>query len=179
MSGTRGAAALALATPPLERARIAPGGPLVCVLDARRRSLDEDGLRGWARAESAALAGANTSRSYSFPYAVFAWHDGPVGVDIERVARCDERFAESIATPAELARAREVPDDERDRYVTAMWSSKEAVAKALGDALAYDPRRLDAPMLWPDGSAGPWRCAALDVDDGYVGWVCWRAAAGS
>lgn len=68
--------------------------------------------------------------------------------------------------------------DERiafDRTITSLWSSKEALAKALGDALAYDPRRLEAPVAWPDGRSGAWRARALELaQEDYVGWVCWR-----
>ena len=115
-----------------------------------------------------ALGGA--SRSYCGPYALVAWHDGPVGVDIERVLPCGTRFAESITTPAE--RDRMSLDD--DRELISLWSGKEALAKALGDAVAYDPRRLEAPAGWPDGVNGAWRATALDLPGDYVGWLCWK-----
>jgi phosphopantetheinyl transferase len=117
------------------------------------------------KARARAMGGA--SRSYCPPYALVAWHDGPVGVDIERVVPCDAAFAASIATPAER-----VP--RTDREIISLWSGKEALAKALGDAVDYDPRRLEAPAGWRDGSCGAWRAAALPVPDGYCGWVCWR-----
>jgi hypothetical protein len=97
-----------------------------------------------------------------------------VGVDIERVGRCDDAFACSIQTPAE--RATGSPHGDRDRYLTSLWSSKEALAKALGEPLAYEPRRLEGPGAWPEGRSGPWRARALDLGAGYLGWVCWRAA---
>ncbi len=104
-----------------------------------------------------------------------AWHSAPVGVDIERVAPCDEAFADSIRTPAERAAAtpqRRLPD----RHITSLWSSKEALSKALGDALDYDPRRLEGPQAWPNGRSGPWRAVTLDLaDDEHVAWLCWRA----
>jgi phosphopantetheinyl transferase len=108
-----------------------------------------------------------TSRSYCPPYAVVAWHDGPVGVDIERVVSCDTRFAESITTPSE-------PVPLGDREIISAWSGKEALAKALGDAVDYDPRRLESPSGWRNGVNGAWRASALPVPDGYCGWVCWR-----
>jgi hypothetical protein len=117
------------------------------------------------RARARALGGA--SRSYCDPYALVAFHDGPVGVDIERVVACDARFAESITTPAER-----VP--RTDAEIVSLWSGKEALAKALGDAVDYDPRRLEAPGGWPGGINGAWRAAALALPAGCVGWLCWR-----
>jgi phosphopantetheinyl transferase (holo-ACP synthase) len=95
-------------------------------------------------------------------------------VDIERVQRCDEAFAASIQTPRERV-ALPVQGD-RDRHFTSLWSGKEALSKALGDALAYDPRRLEGPLGWPDGRSGPWRAARLEVGAEHVAWVCWRHA---
>jgi hypothetical protein len=98
-----------------------------------------------------------------------------VGVDIERVGTCDSAFLESISTPAELqAQAREQPT-EIDLVATSLWSSKEALSKALGDPLAYDPRRLEGPGSWPGGRSGPWRATTLDVGPAHVAWVCWRS----
>jgi 4'-phosphopantetheinyl transferase EntD len=90
-----------------------------------------------------------------------------VGVDIELVRQLDEAFIDSICTPAERRTgARTDP--------TALWSSKEALAKALGDATQYDPRRLDSPIRWPEGRSGPWRGVALPVSPEYRAWVCWH-----
>ena len=96
-----------------------------------------------------------------------------VGIDIERVEPCEERFADSIRTPTE--RSSGWPQSDPDRFFTSLWSSKEALSKALGDALAYDPRRLEGPGTWPDGRSGPWRTATLDVGAEHVAWLCWRA----
>ncbi len=151
-----------------------PGGPEVRLLDARRAGLDEAGLLAWARAQTTAARAAFVTRSYRYPYAALAWHSDPVGIDLERVERCDAAFAESICTPAEWAEAGQTADS--DGYVTALWSSKEALAKALGDAIRYDPRRLESPMLWPRLRSGPWRCAPITVPADHTGWMCWRQA---
>jgi hypothetical protein len=148
--------------------------PLLRLLDARAAgAADEASLRELARAASAHAGAPFISRSYRFPFALVAAHSAAVGVDIERVEPCDRAFADSIRTPAERAAAAS-PHEDHDRYCTSLWSSKEALSKALGDALAYDPRRLEGPGAWPDGRSGPWRATPLDVPDGYVGWLCWR-----
>jgi len=146
----------------------------VRLIDARTSGLkDEAMLRERARGRSAEAGAPFTSRSYSFPFALVAWHSSPVGVDIERVQPCDEAFADSIRTPAE--RAVGAPQGDPGRFFTSLWSSKEALSKALGDALSYDPRWLEGPGAWPDGRSGPWRAMTLEVGAGHVAWLCWRA----
>jgi len=149
--------------------------PQVRLLDARQVAGDEDGLRRFARRLTASVAAPWVSRSYAFPYALVAWHDTAVGIDIERVEPCSAEFAELVCTPSETAHT--PADGPVDDYLTGLWSSKEALAKALGDALRYDPRRLGSPMYWPEGRAGTWRTAALTVPAGHCAWICWRDAA--
>jgi hypothetical protein len=151
--------------------------PEVRLLDARPAGLGEEGLRAWARRLTAASGAAHVARSYRWPWALVAWDERPVGVDVERVEPADRAFAASIATPAERG-ALPRSEAELARWTASLWSSKEALAKALGDALAYDPRRLEAPMRWPRLRAGAWRAAPVTVPPGHVGWVCWRAPAG-
>jgi hypothetical protein len=134
-----------------------PGEPRVELLDARILGLEAPELRERTRALSPKRA-AFISRSYRHPYALIVLHDTPVGIDIERIEICEPAFARSICTPGEAHDSGSVAH--RDRYFTSMWSSKEALAKALGDPLSYDPRRLDAPMHWPGGRAGAWRSAS-------------------
>jgi hypothetical protein len=151
--------------------------PVVRLLDARRDGLDEPALRERARAVTAALGRSHATRSYRFPYALVAAHDGPVGVDLERVEHVDRAFAASIATPDELEAldAGEAGDD-LAAWAIALWSGKEALAKALGDALSYDPRRLPSPLRWPNLRAGAWRAVPLPVPARHAGWLCWRTA---
>ncbi len=115
------------------------------------------------------------SRSYRWPYAVAATHAEPVGVDIERVEPMGRDFAESICTPQERAQLGPLLDD--DLLVASLWSGKEALAKALGDAVDYDPRRLDAPLIWPGGRSGRWRAKQIEVPPGHVGWLVWSGEA--
>jgi len=149
--------------------------PQVRLLDAREASVDEDGLRRWARGLSASVDARWVSRSYAFPYAMVAWHDAAVGVDIERIEPCSIAFAELVCTPSE--RAHVGADRALDDHLTSLWSSKEALAKALGDALRYEPSRLGSPMYWPDRRAGAWRAASLETPDRHFAWLCWRGPA--
>jgi hypothetical protein len=147
------------------------GAPQVALIDATHEGLAEAGLRTLARDLGTAVGAGAVSRSYCHPYGLVGWHAGPIGVDVERVVACPPEFGTSISTPAEQAAARWTTDDE----IVALWSSKEALSKALGDAINYDPRRLESPAGWPDGICGPWRAATLPLPEGYCGWVCWRA----
>ena len=148
----------------------AVGAPVVALIDGSGEGLEAASLKARARALGRPIGARAVSRSYAPPYALVGWHSGPVGVDIERVVSCDEQFARSICTPTE--RARSAWGSDRD--VVSLWSGKEALAKALGDAVRYDPRRLESPASWSGGASGPWRAATLTVPDGYCAWVCWR-----
>jgi phosphopantetheinyl transferase len=147
--------------------------PRVALIDASLEGLDEATLRSRARELGAARGSGSVSRSYCHPYALVACHPGPVGVDIERFSACPADFKRSICTPAEIASGQW----NTDRDVVSLWSSKEALSKALGDALDYDPRRLASPAEWPGGVCGPWRTVPVRVPGGYCAWVCWRRVA--
>ncbi len=150
--------------------------PRIVLLDAVAAGVsDSEGLRALARSLCEHDGATHCSRSYHFPFALIACHDEAVGVDIERVEHCDQTFADSILTPSERI-ASECTERGFHADITSLWSSKEALSKALGDALQYDPRRLEGPGCWRDGRSGPWRASTLDVGAGYVAWVCWRAS---
>ncbi len=110
------------------------------------------------------------SRSYSAPYAMVTWHHRPVGIDIERVQPLTQEFLASVSTAEE----RDSMSGADARLLTSFWSSKEALAKGLGDALSYDPRRLTSPLLWPEGICGAWRARELSPVPGFVAWLCWK-----
>jgi len=170
-------------TQPIESERIelpSDGGspPRLHLIDGRAIGVvSPTALRQYARELCASADAPFCCRSYSFPLALVAWHTAPVGCDIERIASCEESFADSIRTPEEREHAETVALDgpARDRAITSLWSSKEALAKALGDALSYDPRRLRSPHSWLDGSAGPWRVRELEFTGEHLAWVCWHA----
>lgn len=156
--------------------------PLVTLLHAGRE-LAADGLREITRSRCEHAAGAVRSRSYSYPYALIASYDASVGVDIEEVAPVAAEFADSICAPQEREHAQRLGllCTDNTHAAIRLWSAKEALAKALGNALDYDPRRLESPQLWPrcehDSTlhlSGCWAARELELPAGYVGWVCWR-----
>jgi hypothetical protein len=151
---------------------VATDAPEVRLLDGRAAGLDRNGLREWARSETASHAAAHAARSYRYPYALIAWHRTPVGVDIERIGTHDDAFAETVCTPTELQQLSRSND--RDLALTSLWASKEALAKALGDAVDYLPGRLESPCRWPRGTSGRWRAEQLWIVADHVGWICWQ-----
>jgi hypothetical protein len=146
--------------------------PEVHLLDARALGIDDRRLRERARALTATSGSEHVSRSYRYPYALVGWHTDRIGVDIERIAPFDPAFADLICTPDERSQLASVSNP--DTVLASLWCSKEALAKGLGDALLYDPVRLESPTRWRDRRSGPWRAAQLDIVPGHVAWLCWR-----
>jgi len=143
--------------------------PVVRLLECSGGSTDDRDLRAAARSMATSATHMFVSRSYSFPMALVAMHDAQVGVDIELVTRWEPEQIESILSASE--RQRHVEAD--DRWATSLWSSKEALAMALNEPVSYDPRRLESPLLWLDGSAGRWCAQRLTVANQYEAWLCW------
>jgi len=114
------------------------------------------------------------SRSYRYPYALVGWHCEPLGVDIERISPCDGAFADLICTPAERPVAACASD--MDTFLASLWCAKEALAKTLGNALLYEPSRLESPANWPGQRAGSLRGVRLSVPGDHVAWACWRTS---
>ena len=124
-----------------------------------------------ARARSVNIPqGWRSSRSYRGCYGLVAMAPERVGVDIEVLDL-------SVAAEAVLTRDERALEP-RPEEVCRWWSAKEALAKALGDARNYDPRRLETPALWPSGHQGCWRAEGLGVAVGNVGWVVWETNVG-
>ena len=103
-----------------------------------------------------------------------------VGVDIARVATATTwREAAALALNArELAWVASLPIDLQDDAFYALWTRKEAVAKAAGMGLQVDPPSLIVPVLpgtrgWlpvrppTDGGEEPMTLTDLDAGPGY------------
>jgi phosphopantetheinyl transferase len=97
-----------------------------------------------------------------------------VGVDLERIQPCDTAFADLICTTTERRDPACVTDP--DHYLTSIWCSKEALAKALGDARRYEPSRIDSPLTWPYRAKSLWQTTELAVAPGFVAWLCWETS---
>ena len=124
------------------------------------------------------------SISHSADRAFCALTDEPettVGADIERIEPREPGFVEQFFTPAEIAAVGAVPPDQRDTLITAIWSAKEAVLKALRVGLRADTRLLTCCFPSPLAPSDGWgvfrtQCDAslLSIDQPFEinGW--WR-----
>lgn len=68
--------------------------------------------------------------------------DWPIGADIEQIKPRSETFIDDYFTETEALLVRQVDGALRDIQVTAVWSAKEAVLKALHLGLSVDTRAI-------------------------------------
>ncbi len=66
-----------------------------------------------------------------------------IGADLERVESRDPSFAHDFFTADEDTRVWACPPSKRDTLITAVWSAKEAVLKALRHGLRVDTRSVE------------------------------------
>jgi 4'-phosphopantetheinyl transferase len=145
------------------------------------------GVRG--RPQLAGVGGLdfNVSNTRGVALIGVVTHPGTrIGVDVEhreRVLR-HEGLARKFCTPAEFAALDLLEGDARRQRFLRLWTCKEAMSKATGDALAAPLRRLDVavePELRLAGGPPPyapedWTLLAGAVPDDYIATVAlWRA----
>lgn len=125
---------------------------------------------------------AHRSRSHSGNFTIEIISNVRCGVDLEAARAADESW--SIESPmfqkAILAHG-EYEQVLQSRHVmhpyleTLIWSSKEALSKALGDATNYEPSQLATPLTWTDGKSARWQALHLDLlnetGEMFVVWV--------
>ena len=101
-----------------------------------------------------------------------------IGVDIERIVRgvADDVVHDRVLSRTEVTALRRLSPDRRDRAFFAVWTRKEAYAKARGLGLALPFERfsvstdLDAPALLTaeDDDPARWTLRDLDAGAGYA-----------
>jgi phosphopantetheinyl transferase (holo-ACP synthase) len=102
-----------------------------------------------------------------------------VGIDIERIEPRSDSFAAIAFTDAERTlRA----DEDRDEWLTRVWSAKEAAAKARGTGLEGNPRRFEIKEVAGErllvgsargGDSLPPRWVETQRDGDYIiAWTC-------
>jgi len=111
-----------------------------------------------------------------------------IGVDVEHRDRLlrHEALARKFCTPAEFAAFDALAGDARRQRFLRLWTCKEAMSKATGDALGAPLRRLEVavdPALRlaagpPPYTPADWTLLAAAVPDVYVATVAlWRGPA--
>jgi 4'-phosphopantetheinyl transferase len=104
-----------------------------------------------------------------------------IGVDLERASRSIDALglARRVCTPRERETLAALDDEPRRLAFLRLWTCKEAMSKATGDALAAPFRHLDVARE-PDLAlvAGPppytpraWTLHSIAVPDGFIGTV--------
>lgn len=111
-----------------------------------------------------------------------------IGVDVEHQDRALNHagLARKFLTTREQAAIASLDADAHRRAFLRLWTCKEAMSKATGQALSAPLRDLDvdlAPSLWlvdgpPPYVADDWRLAAVDAPGGFLVTVAlWRQVA--
>jgi 4'-phosphopantetheinyl transferase len=108
--------------------------------------------------------------SHSGELAVIALADGfEVGVDVERLDR-RSRAVERTLTAAERAALAGVAD--RHAALLRVWCRKEALAKAIGGGLGWEPLRFDTTQ------PGAYTLTEVAAPAGYVAALAWAGGPG-
>lgn len=97
------------------------------------------------------------SISHSHGHALCALCAGPgatVGADLEFIEARDPSFTADFFTPAEQAAVAAAPEHLGAARVTALWSAKEAVLKALRAGLRVDTRQVE--IVLPAALSDEW-----------------------
>ncbi len=71
---------------------------------------------------------------------------GHAGADVEQIEPREPSLPQTFFTPAEIAAVESVRPAERDAYITAVWSAKEAALKTLHTGLRADTRQVDVAI---------------------------------
>ncbi len=104
-----------------------------------------------------------------------------IGVDIEYIEPRQDAFLSDYFTEEEQSYARKLDESERVVWMTAAWSMKEAVLKALGTGLRVDTRHVALDFSGTfDAQPVDWSALAVQTHNlGAVHFnVCWMRRGG-
>ena len=101
-----------------------------------------------------------------------------IGADIEFIEARADNFVRDFFTADEMALVRQTPPGQHDVVITAVWSAKEAVLKALRTGLRLDTRQVQCLIHGPLSVTDAWTAftptvaATVAPDARWSGW--WR-----
>lgn len=128
------------------------------------------------------LLSISHANSHAFCAALLETHP-PIGADMEEIAPRSTGFVQDYFTPAEQALVRQAAPPMVDTLVTAVWSGKEAVLKALQLGLTVDTRAVTCLIEPPTALPHVWTPFAITLDETrlpdarpLLGW--WRVQDG-
>lgn len=151
----------------------------------------ERGARGRPRLAGAGMPDFNVSNTLEVALVGITTLAGVrIGVDVEHGARriAHDALSRKFCTPGEQAAFAALDDEARRRRFLRLWTCKEAMSKATGEALGAPLRHLDValePAVRLAGGPSPyvpgdWTLDAVAVPGDYVATVAlWRADAGA
>jgi 4'-phosphopantetheinyl transferase len=89
--------------------------------------------------------------SHSGDYALLAFAEDPVGVDVEQIKgdRVVEDLAARVLSPREHVRFLALANHDRQRAFFEIWTLKESVLKGIGSGLSVPPEFIDV-AFYPD-----------------------------
>ncbi|EME71977.1 phosphopantetheinyl transferase [Paramagnetospirillum caucaseum] len=101
-------------------------------------------------------------------------HGGPVGADVETLARCRPVWEDAARefAPAERARLAGLAPAERPLAFARLWTAKEAVLKARGIGIVNGLVEPDLSHLGDLSAPPPWNPARMKVGDDHYA-VTW------
>jgi 4'-phosphopantetheinyl transferase len=91
-----------------------------------------------------------------------------LGCDIEWIEHREQNFVSDFFTAQEMRDVMATPVEQRDRRVTAIWSAKESVLKALRTGLRVDTRRITCQFAPDDSVAQEWSPLMVTMDSGLM-----------
>jgi 4'-phosphopantetheinyl transferase len=97
-----------------------------------------------------------------------------VGADVEFIEAREENFVRDYFTPEEMASVVSAEPTERAAVVTAIWSAKEAVLKALRTGLRLDTRLIECALPRQMPPSDEWRTFAITVPEQLSPGASWR-----
>lgn len=116
------------------------------------------------------------SISHSHGCAVCAVDTGCLGADLEWIEARSDGLVNDFFTVGEQAQVNAVPRAQRDLLVTAIWSAKEAVLKALRKGLTVDTREVEIRIPSVEQGLNDWKpfefCLHIENSMLLRGW--WR-----
>ncbi len=126
------------------------------------------------------LLALELSISHSHGRALCAVDTDCLGADLEWIETRSDGLMDDFFTQGEQGRVIAVPSAQRAMLVTAIWSAKEAVLKALRKGLTVDTRKVEIRILSVEQGLNCWQpfelCLYIEDQMPLRGW--WRQWSG-
>lgn len=119
--------------------------------------------------------------SHAGNWVVCAFHEDPVGIDVEQIKDIEMNIANRFFSQGEIQDLHLLNSEEQKTYFFQLWTMKEAYIKAEGKGLSIPldsfciRRKMDGFTVEPDNN---WYMHAYDLDEGYCMAVASKSSVG-